>query len=206
VLAVLLVSSGCTTKKVAIAPTTVPAITTTTLGVPVDLRTALFAQFPAGYVEAPVGVDSAGPLTLATAAAAQSATPATETPILKQYGFVSGYQRVWVIKGSNESLNSRVLVMGSAFEAMEFYNVTTFADEASAKITTFPTSGLVNSDGFKTSITDANGSRGVVWIDLVRGPLFYHIGMFSPPKVLPLTTLINIAQSQSTEDATFGYT
>jgi hypothetical protein len=196
--------SGCSgSSKAASATTTIPSITTTTL--PASLRDLIFGQFPGSYVEALVGVGFEGPLDISQVASVQSTTPAAETVVLRQYGFRAGYDRTWAINGTNKALATRVLVMGSPTQALDFYNETTFENREVGNYATFETPALATSVGYRASVTLTTGVRELLWIDMVRGPLFYHIVLLGLPNSLAPSELLSVAQSQSTEDASLGY-
>jgi hypothetical protein len=199
--------AGCRgSSKTAIATTTVPRTTTTT--VPANLATVIFDQFPASYIEAPIGLDGVvGPLDLsATANAVDDKDVAHATTDLEQFGFQRAYDLVWVLKGTDESLSIRVQLMESASQAMGYFNLLSSADQTSTVLTTFPTPGLATATGFTDNdVTDSNGPRTVQSVELVRGPLFYDLELIGPRGTIAPTAILSAAQSQSAEAASLGY-
>ncbi len=149
----------------------------------VDLRSVLFDQFPGTYVEEPVGVGVEGPLDLAGAATPQSSTnPTSAQGQLQAAGFLRGYTRGWVVKGATtEFLLCRVLLLGSRQQALGYYDDITFTEKVDPHISTFPTPGLADAVGFIVSYTDAQGAHSDYTIDMVAGPLLYHLDFGGPP-------------------------
>jgi hypothetical protein len=131
---------------------------------------------------------------------------ATQKTILQQYGFRTAYQRTWVLKGTDEVLIIRVQVMGSPAQALGYFNLLTLADRTSSQLVTFPTAPLADASGFTRSFTEASGSEVSQDINLVRGPLFYHLIFTGPQGLVSHGTVRPLAESQSTDAASFGYT
>lgn len=198
--------AGCSSSKptsVAVAPTT----TSTTVDLLNNLQLTISDQVPAGFIEEPLGTDGEGPLDLA--GTAQSINPmhiAAVEMILQQYNFVRGYQRVWVDQATGKSLVIRVQLMGSAFQAMEYYNVQSDADRLGGQSKKFLTPTLDLASGFTSSFTDKNGARSGQFVDLARGPLFFHISLVGARGSVSQADIVTMAQSQSTESAAQGYT
>lgn len=204
----MVVLAGCnSTKSTSSTTTTVASSAPLRSAVPVDLRKTVFDRLPASYIEEPAGSDLDGPLGLiGTAEAVDDQETAKQEAILQQYGFRRSYQRTWVVKGTGETLVIRVQVMGSPVQALGYFNLLTFADQASGQLTTFPTPELADSSGFTRLFTGSTGSQASQDINLVRGPLFYHLIFTGAQESVSPSDILSIARSQSTEAATLGYT
>jgi len=124
---------------------------------------------------------------------------------LQQYGFRSAYQRTWVVKGTAEMLIIRVQVMGSAEQAVGYFNLLTFDGRESDQVTAFPTPELAHASGFTRSFTATKGSEVSQDINLARGRLFYHLIFTGPQGSISPGDVLHIALSQSTEAALLGY-
>jgi hypothetical protein len=203
----IVVLAGCnSTESASLPTTTVASSAALPSAVPDDLRATIFDRLPTNYIEAPTGSELDGPLGLAgTAEAVDDQEAAKQEAILQQYGFRSAYQRTWAVKGTGETLIIRVQVMGSAGQALGYFNLLTFADQASSQQTTFPTPQLPDASGFTRSFTAATGSQVAQDINLVRGPLFYHVIFTGPQGSVSPSNILSIARSQSTEAASLGY-
>ena len=155
----LVILAGCSSgKSTSLTTTTVVPKIANPNAVPVDLRRTIFDQLSASYVEEPAGSDLDGPLGLAaTAEAVDDQETAAEEAILQQYGFRSAYQRTWIVKGTGETLIIRVQVMGSALQALGYFNLLNFAGQASSQLTAFPTPQLPDASGFTRSFTESTG-------------------------------------------------
>lgn len=198
--------AGCSgANKSAGATTTVS--TTTTTALPANLASVIFDQFPASYIEASIGLDGlVGSLDLAaTAKAVDDKDVARATTDLEQYGFQRAYELVWVLKGTDDSLSIRVQLMGSASQAMGYFNVLSFGVRTSSALTAFSTPRLGTATGFTDDVTDSNGPRTVQSVYLVRGPLFYDLELIGPRGTIAPSAVLRAARSQSAEDASLGY-
>lgn len=204
---VLVVLAGCGSgRSTSSTTTTVASKATNPSAVPVDLRRIIFDRLPASYIEEPAGSDLDGPLGLvATAEAVDDQETVTQEAILKQYGFRSGYQRTWVVKGTAETLIIRVQVMGSPKQALGYFHLLTFDGRLSTQVSTFPTPQLAEASGFTRPFTATNGSQVSQDINLARGRLFYHVIFTGPQGAISPSDVLRIAGSQSTEAATLGY-
>jgi hypothetical protein len=198
-------SASSTTSASASSTTSAPP--SATVAAPVDLRSVLFDQFPATYIEEPVGVGVEGPLDLAAAATAQSSTNPTGAQLqLQGAGFLRGYTRGWVVKGTTpEFLLCRVLLFGSAQKALRYYDAITFTEKVDPHISTFPTPGLTDAVGFIVSYTDSQGAHTDYTIDMVAGRLLYHLDFGGPPGAVVPNDIVTIAHSQSLKAASLGY-
>ena len=155
----MVVLAGCNSTKSTSLPTTTvaPSAAIPSAG-PDDLRETVFDRLPTNYIEAPTGSDLDGPLGLAgTAEAVDDQETAKQEAILQQYGFRSAYQRTWALKGTGETLIIRVQVMGSAVQALGYFNLLNFAGQASSQLTAFPTPQLPDASGFTRSFTESTG-------------------------------------------------
>ncbi len=179
--------------------------TAPTIARPADLRLVLFDQLPASYVEQRFGAGGDGPLDLAGAARLQNSHSAVGQTFLQQYAFQRGYQRVWELNGVDKLLVLRVLLMGSPQQAAAYFNVVTFGDNASVGITKFPTPGLAHASGFTLSYASALGPRVEHFVDLVRGPLFFHLSAIGPAGSVGPGDILGIARSQGAEASSMGY-
>jgi hypothetical protein len=204
----MVVLAGCSSaKSTSLTTTTVASSGTIRSAVPEDLRSTIFNQLPASYIEEPAGSALDGPLGLtATAEAVDDQETAKQQAILQQYGFRRAYQRAWVVKGTGKMLIIRVQVMGSATQALGYFNLLTFADRVSTQVTTFPTPQLADASGFTRLFTGSTGSQASQDVNLVRGPLFYHFILTGAQGSVAPSDVLSIASSQSTEAATLGYT
>ncbi len=201
----MVVLAGCNSTK-STSRTSVASSTAIPTAVPGDLRLIVFDRLPANYLEAPAGSDLDGPLGLsATAKAVDDQETAQQEAILRQYGFRSAYQRTWAVKGTGETLIIRVQVMGSPGQALGYFNLLTFAGQASSQLTTFPTPRLADTSGFTRSFTAPTGSQVAQDINMVRGPLFYHLIFTGPQGSISPSDILRVARSQSTEAASLGY-
>jgi hypothetical protein len=195
-------SSTSTTTSTSTAPGTTVSST-----VPDDLRMAIFAQLPANYIEEPAGSGADGPLGLAaTAEAVDDEQPARQDVLLEQDGFRRAYQRAWVVKGTHEVLIIRVQLMGSPGQALGYFNLLTFAGRVSTQLTAFPMPGLTGASGFTRPFTTSAGPQVAQDVNLVRGPLFYHLILTGPRGSITPADVLSIARSQSSEAASLGYT
>ena len=203
----IVVLAGCnSTESASLPTTTVASSAALPSAVPDDLRATIFDRLPTNYIEAPTGSELDGPLGLAgTAEAVDDQEAAKQEAILQQYGFRSAYQRTWAVKGTGETLIIRVQVMGSAGQALGYFNLLTFADQASSQQATFPTPRLADTSGFTRSYTAPTGSQVAQDINMVRGPLFYHVIFTGPQGSVSPSNILRIARSQSTEAASLGY-
>jgi len=203
----MVVLAGCnSTKSTGSTTTTVARSVALPSAVSDDLRVTIFDRFPTNYIEAPAGSDLDGPLGLAgTAEAVDDQESAKQEAILRQYGFRSAYQRTWAVKGTGETLIIRVQVMGSPGQALGYFNLLTFAGQASSQLTTFPTPRLADTSGFTRSFTAPTGSQVAQDINMVRGPLFYHLIFTGPQGSISPSDILRVARSQSTEAASLGY-
>lgn len=204
----LVVLAGCSSgKSTSLTTTTVVPKIANPNAVPVDLRRTIFDQLSASYVEEPAGSDLDGPLGLAaTAEAVDDQETATQEAILQQYGFRSAYQRTWVAKGTAETLIIRVQVMGSPKQALGYFKLLTFDGRISTQVTSFPTPHLADASGFTRSFTATNGSEVSQDINLARGRLFYHLIFTGPQGSISPNDVLKIAESQSADAASLGYT
>lgn len=198
---------GCHSSPTTASPTTtVSGTAATTNSVPADLRPTIFDSLPARFIEAPPGSDLDGPLGLtATANAVDDQQPAAQEMLLQKYGFVRSYERTWGVKGVGETLIIRVQVMGSPSQARAYYNVLTYADKVSSQLTTFSTPSLSGASGFTRSFAGSTGPQISQDINLVRGPLFYHLIFTGPQGSLQPSDVLDIARSQSALAASIGY-
>jgi hypothetical protein len=130
---------------------------------------------------------------------------AKQEAILRQYGFSSGYQRTWVVKGTGETLIIRVQMMGSAARALGYFNLLTFAGQLSKGFTAFPTPGLADASGFTRSFTAPTGNQVVQDMNMARGPIFYHFIFTGPQGSISPSDILRIARPQSAEAASLGY-
>lgn len=197
--------AGCSASKTAAAATTTVPATTTTTTVLNNLRQVIFDQLPASYVEHTVGDGFEGPLDLAATGATVNPNEITATTaLLQMYGFKAAYERLWSVPGTVDGLIIRVQLMGSAFEAMEYFNALTFVDKASGLVP-FSTAGLANSRGFSENFTLNAVAAETHFVDLIRGPLFYHIAVVGS-RGSSSAVALSIAGSQSAEAAALGFT
>jgi hypothetical protein len=203
----MVVLAGCnSTKSTSSTTTTIASGAALPRAVPADLRLTIFDRLPTNYVEEPSGSDVDGPLGLAgTAEAVDDQEPVKQKTILQQYGFRSAYQRTWVVKGTGETLIIRVQLMGSPTQAVGYFDLLTFAGQASNQMTTFPTPRLADASGFTRSFTAPTGSQVAQDLNLVRGPLFYHLIFTGPQGSISPSDVLRIARSQSTAAASLGY-
>jgi hypothetical protein len=208
---VLVVLAGCSsTRSTTVTTTTVTTTTVTTVAPgpkPLDdLRQTVYDRFPTAFVEEPAGSDLDGPLDLAeTAKAVDDQETAKQEAILRQYGFRSAYQRTWVVKGAGEVLVIRVQLMGSAAQALGYFQVLNFDDRLSAQLTRFATPQLADASGFTRLFTEASRRQVSQDVSLVRGRLFYHLIFTGPRGAVSPGDILRIARSQSTEAASLGF-
>jgi hypothetical protein len=200
--------SGCSSDKSASSTTTTATTRAATPGaVPRDLRLTIFDRLPTNYIEEPAGIGSDGPLDLSeTAKAVDDQDTTTQESLLQQYGFLSAYQRTWVVKGTGKVLIIRVQVMGSPAQARGYSALLTFAVRVSDQLTTFPTPRLADASGFTRSFTGSTGPQVSQDIDLVRGRLFYHLIFTGPQGSISPADVLSIARHQSAEAVSLGYT
>jgi len=204
----LAVLAGCTSgRSTSLTTATVAGKAASLRVVPRNLRRTIFDRLPASYIEEPSGSDLDGPLGLAaTARAVDDQETVAQEAVLQQYGFRSAYQRTWVVKGTAETLTIRVQVMGSAKQALAYFNVLTFDGGLSSQVTAFPTPELADASGFTRSFMATDGSEVSQDINLARGRLFYHLILTGPQGSISPSDVLQIAGSQSRESALLGYT
>jgi hypothetical protein len=190
------------------------SVTTTTVApraaepdaVPGDLRLVVFDRLPARFIEEPTGSALDGPLGLVgTAEALDDQETSTQEALLQQYGFISAYQRAWLVEGTRQLLIIRVQVMGSPAQAAAYFNLLNVADRASGQFGSFPTPRLAEASGFTHTYDDSSGREVSQDISLVRGRLFYHLIFTGPKGTVPAGDVLGVAVSQSNEAADLGY-
>jgi hypothetical protein len=175
--------------------------------VPDDLRATVFDLLSTDYIEKPIGSNVDGPLDLAqTAEAVDDEDTAQQQAILLQYGFLSAYQRTWVVKGTSEVLIIRVQVMGSPVQALGYFNLLTSDAPTSSQLTRFAMPRIADSSGFTRSFTSSTGIQVAQDVNLARGRLFYHLIFTGPQGSISPRDLVRIARSQSAEALSLGYT
>jgi hypothetical protein len=199
--------AGCDSSRSTTATST--SVTTTASSpdaAPRDLRNTVFDQMPGNFVEEPVGSNSDGPLDLTgTAEAVDDQETGEQEAILQRFGFVSAYQRTWVVKGTTELLIIRVQVMGSPGQALDYFNLLTLADRTSDQLASVPTPRLTGASAFTRSFVDSDGSQVAQDVNLVRGRLFYHLILTGPAGTISPDQALRVARSQSIEAAVLGY-
>jgi len=203
----LSILTACSSSTKTAARSTTTATTPTTAAGLIDLRSLIFQQLPATYIEEPAGVGVDGPLDLLGAAKAQSSTNAAAVQAdLVREGFLRGYERGWVIKaGTTEFLNCWVLLFATRLQAAAYFNLINFDAKVAPNISTFPTPGLANSSGFVVPFTLAQGPQVDHTIDLVAGRLYFHLGLSGPPGTFTANDILTIAQSQRARATALGY-
>jgi hypothetical protein len=206
----LLVASCSATHSGAPSSSTTTTVTAKAANpdvVPEDLRATVFDRLPTDYVEEPSGSDADGPLDLAqTAEAVDDQDTAHQEAILVQYGFLSAYQRTWVVKGTSEVLIIRVQVMGSPVQALGYFNLLTSDAPTSSQLTRFALPRIADSSGFTRSFTSSTGSQVAQDVNLARGRLFYHLIFTGPQGSISPRDLLGIARSQGSQAVSLGYT
>jgi hypothetical protein len=202
------VLAGCgSTRSTSSTTPTVVSSTSLPNVLPDNLRLTVFDRLPTNFIEEPEGSDSDGPLDLTeTAQAVDDQEVAEQQRILEQYGFTSGYQRTWLVKGTGDVLIIRVQDMGSTSEALAYLNLLTFFVPTSAQLIKFPTPGLADASGFTRYFTGSTGTQVAQDVSLARGRLFYHLIFTGPKGSISTANVLGIARAQSTEAASLGYT
>jgi len=87
-----------------------------------------------------------------------------------------------------------------------YFNLLTFAGQTSGQMISFPTPQLAGASGFTRSFTESAGRQVAQDMNLVRGPLFYHLIFTGPQGSISPSDILSIARSQSTEAASLGCT
>jgi len=201
----MVVLSGCDSNQSSSTTTTTANRAATSDAVPTNLRATVFDRLPANFIEEPVGSKSDGPLDLlATAEAVDDQQTSEQELLLRQNGFVGGYQRTWVVAGTAELLIIRVQVMGSPAKAFDYFNLLTYGGKASGQ-TSFSTAPLPEASGFTRYFDGSTGPQVSQDVNLVQERLFFHLIFTGPRGRISPRDVLAIAESQSAEAADQGY-